>query len=1720
MANNEDKKPNGSVNYVDPNPAGSENIPIENLSISVDLYIIERKRSIIGVVEDDVDEIKIATLVDGKAPFFKGKDVNSDGSFSFTTDYTDIGSDDNKGEELLGIKSINVEYNSAYMPLITIQFTDVRGRMHEMGNDSPYNAFFSMPYPIFKLVIKGYYGKPVEYLIHLTNYNSTLASSTGNYEIKCDFIGYTYAYLSDMLLGYLKAVPYTTQGKALVAKKRLEDPSFVTFDELYEYAKILNQSVNKIKAEDPDLKALKLGKDTLAKLESILERLNKLYKITDNNNFKTLSVTGDLIFGHYDSSKVNPFINGMAEIRKELEDLKDDTVLDIDENKFRVSKNRHDNVERSHFLDDDNKPLTTYGGSDEFFKDDKVFKKMVSGFQNTSVTGKIFVFDTKPTIDRLVKHIKEFSKVVEKSSAKMQSSFTDKIGSQKMVGENGEVKVFNFNIRNYTKVLCDHVDILMESIRMVSNEAESNSSRNDELRKVSNDTQLDIIDIEDHDKIFAFPEYVKKMGVDGVFEDAWIGNDYYDINEVVFVKELFGGLVSSKEVEENYLNFLEAEITAWYATNPFDTPKYMGSGSPYDSVSNSDWESGDILKLITYRAFAYLAISTKEPTPEEVDVMARLEANNLYHTITNSEIRNVIAGNNGDYLIKTIRDQIGGEASGPQTQAEINSTVTVKKIDLIVSTPNGDKYVGKYLQDSLDVGDTGTKYFLPLVPKKDTNNIPLSSSQQEEPTFSGGDVIFSSYTGNSDVDKVDDGGVYLDILTPGEYEIQYENNNGEGNRIIEGKVDNGKILNEEEIANGKTYSNLAYNGRWNVNEYLYYNSSSYGERVNFYTYFYEKEKGTDSTMFKGGDTLKYIIGVDGEEESLPNINFFGPNQTDFERGTNAIPYSLFGSSLYYNQTSDKAKALLFLHSLPFTGLINKSEPKSGNTLFGDKIINIFSNKAGFVEVPYTWVLFIGALLERHDNGEFIKFKGTYTFLPYDDEEYLSFPTTSEYLKTNLYHDGSQNFEGSKDGTYRPIDSIILNLPVSVKLKFKEAFNNWVDNGDYRKIATKLEIFNPGLDSKINDYYIAKVSTKLNSNGESIFESSIEGLKNEVLNVNALNNYTSCEAIRLDVRYLSTVVTQSMSLSEARTVFDNKFKTSSNGTPYNFTLTLKDGSDAVNSVMSLLRTTRIIANGTWRIWGNNTTPIVIKTGILDRYLMSFFDEFAKLDADPENTNQGNAIFGKASSSDIYLTIYKNIKSIKDKWINNYSDTKGLPFNNLIDTFKFIDRGYNDVGEEFRLNPLHISSLLSTKYNDSFHSHINKILTKNNFDFIAMPNFVDYSTEAKLSEVFETYSYTSKQPEISPSFVCMYIGERSKVLDTNKNAPNDSFNLDNPNEIPGDFKNVPGFLVKYGDNNQSIFKDIHLDQSEFSETNESLAVTDEIANSYNSINSVGQNLFNVYTNRAYTSKIEMMGNAMIQPFMYYQLQNVPMFRGAYIIIKVSHSITPNDMSTTITGNRVRRFKTKMLDEATIFNNMIGNFTDINVGGINLSALQNIASYETRNVEAAQAATEMLNENSDYDNETSLSSSFKLGQLISSKDTFVKTGKDVPVEKVNELKKLCANLEVIKEYFIDSVITFNSGYRSKEYNDWMIVQHKEGNPSYPNEPAENSEHIFGRAADIVVKQDGRQIPPIIVAKAISDLIKEKKISSGGIGIYNTFTHYDNGDKNGRWPKDIWPI
>jgi len=116
--------------------------------------------------------------------------------------------------------------------------------------------------------------------------------------------------------------------------------------------------------------------------------------------------------------------------------------------------------------------------------------------------------------------------------------------------------------------------------------------------------------------------------------------------------------------------------------------------------------------------------------------------------------------------------------------------------------------------------------------------------------------------------------------------------------------------------------------------------------------------------------------------------------------------------------------------------------------------------------------------------------------------------------------------------------------------------------------------------------------------------------------------------------------------------------------------------------------------------------------------------------------------------------------------------------------------------------------------------------------------------------------------------------------------------------------------------------------------------------------------------------------------------------------------------------------------------------------------------------------------------------------SKDEFDCTdGSEMTFEVLNNVIEVANNLEVLRAHF-GAPITINSAYRSPVYNRSVGG-------------AVNSQHLGGKAADVVI--DG--VTPDEVADAIDFLIEVGLMKEGGLGRYDTFTHYDIRGTKARW-------
>jgi uncharacterized protein YcbK (DUF882 family) len=109
--------------------------------------------------------------------------------------------------------------------------------------------------------------------------------------------------------------------------------------------------------------------------------------------------------------------------------------------------------------------------------------------------------------------------------------------------------------------------------------------------------------------------------------------------------------------------------------------------------------------------------------------------------------------------------------------------------------------------------------------------------------------------------------------------------------------------------------------------------------------------------------------------------------------------------------------------------------------------------------------------------------------------------------------------------------------------------------------------------------------------------------------------------------------------------------------------------------------------------------------------------------------------------------------------------------------------------------------------------------------------------------------------------------------------------------------------------------------------------------------------------------------------------------------------------------------------------------------------------------------------------------------------KDGTEIPLELIDNVQELACNLQILREYLGESIF-INSAYRHREYNQSI------GGSS-------RSQHLLAKASDIRLSSYN----PIDVYNAIDILILRGDMKEGGLGLYNSFVHYDIRGTRARW-------
>lgn len=366
---------------------------------------------------------------------------------------------------------------------------------------------------------------------------------------------------------------------------------------------------------------------------------------------------------------------------------------------------------------------------------------------------------------------------------------------------------------------------------------------------------------------------------------------------------------------------------------------------------------------------------------------------------------------------------------------------------------------------------------------------------------------------------------------------------------------------------------------------------------------------------------------------------------------------------------------------------------------------------------------------------------------------------------------------------------------------------------------------------------------------------------------------------------------------------------------------------------------------------------------------FMDQLEEIYDEMEDASQSeiNAAFAAAyaddpfRNKDLRLSTYMTLKSLYDKWIcNSLKGDKTYRFNRVedrskepgtyeLDNFIYVDNFYRDIGYDLTINLTKFVEWMGKCLPTSEMYTVEGIMSYNGrtlYEFLtdiaqdcgaillAIPQRFMYDCGENIKTVFTPIPSCQAWDDDTYTYMFLYTYKPSEHLgdqgtsnmDMNGWSPEgDGYELTDEDIVGSLFDDneigyaVPAFGVTFAKENQAYFKNISLSTKQHGVTEAGLNATMNIATkaseTIRETTLYGQDIYKVFANNSYECTVEMMGDMQIFPPMYFQLNNIPMWKGAYLIKKVTHSIRPGDVTTTIVGVRQNKYLIPLVDGTVV-------------------------------------------------------------------------------------------------------------------------------------------------------------------------------------------------------------
>ena len=1582
----------GKIRYVEPNDFlndelygnGSFNIihPYENYSLSVDLTVKIPNRLGTATNNDNTHEIILGNkhFNGDNLSFFSGSNGILTNTPGTTTYYDILNGNMDSLKESLGITNIHIAYNSYFYPEVTIKFSDVRGSALMMPHEENYRrneinksankreyttqvenfftALFSFPYPEFILQVKGFYGKKIEYSLLVSDFRSSFNNQTGNFDATVKFIGKMYGVYTDIPMSYLLIAPYCRYG-GVNNKTIWEEHGFTledgttpmpTFIELRDMVITANGELKKNMSfkSNQDYQNVNNLKNLLQSVKSAYNSL-KEYLIL---NFKNESIVSDDVLLFETVSNECKYLyqsetNELMIKTQKLHELISQYNTQSSSTKLPYLKNLNG---RNDKIGDKNKGYVSLKKEQEndiistdvdvldLSKLPSLKNKLCSKYRlnlKNSDLGKFYVvdgIDLSKTIKKLETYL---NKELKRLQEEVANDATDKIT---------EILGFSPSIKNIFKILMAHLQTFVEIYaHFVSNVTDTNArdlsahglSMSNTVDIPSNKITLDKIQIppfpaikDNNTNEFCYPNQSIITG---------------EMEETKLIDALLDGAVDFMSDLENSEKLLEEYEDTSSEVIPTCLTDLIIYDNPYEYAFKTNNNTIDIDWIYTFfgiRCISYLMLEqNKKLNPSE---FGKCEAYNFWRVNRNlkNEIINKIKSSdcNSTQFINFLLGEhfIKGEKPCYAKNSATSKLLTLKE--------NGNLML---------TGD----FNFPAVIGREQNAIDTFFDDMSD-IYSG---CFNFKKGSSKMNRPH--GLIQFIDTKALHQIENKLNSLDLSNYCSDEIKKTFVSNYIENTKGVFNDKFVEYKEANIENFVlrYSSFDNFKSKMKLSTL----KKSYEDNFSKG--KLSSIV------TRQTNIPIFLKENLSSEDFLLSIPIDIQNlASIFKNGKT--VITIPYVTKLFIGMVVNKlfSVSKSEFITFINKIATSHGvfNKQTQYEYFRDLFIIISSLF-RSKNKEYYDILFN---IAYDD----SIDNPSTVLLNDIY-DNRNFFEFD----FLKIKDSYLNWVNNTKNGFAYLKNNYLLKDGCSGSNTKWEVI-----CDVNDK-----EKKYTGKGNTFYDRLLY----------ACENHKDIDKIVFDKAY-SCVDTNKQSETSFSDRYSNvAFIT----TPWYslknsiVRLTFNENFTAYKTLESLFqKTEKLVLPYTMDLYEkvkkneNGKTNIVYgedKPNVNPMDFHSAFKEFkSKLLELYENLNNESSETKNINISDYSsqtvteeskLTMYRTLKNLYDRHFSSIINEKdNYDIENKdgeFSRFHFIDTFYRDLSDDLKFNldvVIDLITIITDGYQNgsegffksemSVYSFMSLLCEKHEMLLLALPVF-NSRGEENLKSMFTPIPFNSAINENTmkgPSYVCFYPHQASKHLDIpSSQYADDGFNivedLNDTGRFTGpiqisdlyedDIYTIPAFGVEYGSQKQSIFKNVNVNMDNPQTTEVAVATMFDLAKGKSvdmrKLGFEGQDLFKIYSNYSYTCQVEMMGCAQIQPLMYFQLNNIPMFRGAYIIIQVEHNITPGNMTTTFKGVRINKTKIPMIKNCLSINALTNLLNRQNKTEKIVTRMKNVNNYD---------------------------------------------------------------------------------------------------------------------------------------------------------------------------------